>query len=124
MMCRRILENLTELTELVKSVKSTNRLQIAVSLYLECDFIILAMRSVAIFTNKIILPYLNMVSQSNQLIYSTNIKKMFDGLSCKDLDVLADFSEPFQKHSLPIESDLEQQLLDVFSYKCAVVLKR
>lgn len=124
MMCRRILENLPEIKELVKQVKSTNRLQIAVALYLECEFIIMAMRAVAIFTNKIILPYLNMVSKSNQLMYSNIIKNLYDGLTSGNLDVLEEYAQPFHKHALEIESNLEKQLLELFSSKCAIVLKR
>lgn len=124
MMCNRILDNLDDIKQLTQTVKSTNKLQIAVSLYLECEFIVMAMRAVAVFTNRIILPYLNMVAQSNQLLFSENVKQLYEGLEQNDLNILEKYAEPFKKHAVTVESELEQQLLNLFSSKCAIVLKR
>lgn len=79
MMCESIIYNIDEIKELASTIKTTNKLQIAVGLYLECEFIFIAMRAIAIFTNKIILPYLNMVAKCNQLEYSEKILNIYEG---------------------------------------------
>lgn len=123
MMCTNILSNIGEIKELCESTQLKNKLALAVSLYLECDFIIHAITALSIFTNKIILPMLNFVAKTTQKEFVKKIETIYNSLNSCDLEILKEYSSPFEKH-LPATNDVVNHLLQLFCKASAKVLQR
>ena len=90
-----ILECLPQFNAILEQTTKCNMLTEACKLYLECDYIIAALKSLANFTYKVTMPYLNCIEKSDQNdlinILETLYKDLLDGKT----DTLSQFKVPW-----------------------------
>ena len=114
-----IIHHLPEYISILEKPKSNNLLVQACSLYLNVEYIIIALKCLAFFSKKVTLPFLNMCELKTQKDLVDILPKLKDDLASSKMDTLCEFEVDY---SFQPDSPLSQYILKGFCEKAAINL--
>ena len=121
-----LVECIPILKKILNETTLNNMLVQACRLYLECDFIVAAMRALANFTYFVTMPYLNLVEKSDQNKLCVILPELYKGLSEGNQDTLKEYHVEWthvKMKKLAPSSALDHHLLTKMSYSAAEGIK-
>ena len=98
---------------LLDNTSRNNLLVQACKLYLSCEYITCALTSLAYFTYKIGMPFLNMVEKSSQRDLKNRLPKLYEDLVNKNVDCLSEYHVEWKRVKvIAPDSALEKYIFD------------
>jgi len=117
-----IMHHLEDYKAVLEKTKSNNQLVQACRIYLNCDFILIGLKSLAWFTYTVTLPFLNMVEKTTHTDLLKILPQLHKDLAAKKTNTLKQYHVDYSFEPVEPTSEVEKHILGEFCNRAGSVL--
>jgi hypothetical protein len=121
--CAAVYYHWDDFCALLENTTGSNQLIDVCKNYITIQFIKSALKSVGHFSQKVLLPFLNFCSKSSQLDCVKMFPSFYKNLEQNNLETFSEYYVPYGFPTPTDFSELEKELMELFSKKCAANFK-